>query len=151
VALNVLTDAFRQGQFDASTAGLPVNFATDSLAFLLVTQAGDSVADVTKRSYIFETAVGNEIGAGSGYNTRGVVPGGQSVTQAASVVSLTSANPTWSTATITAYGGWLYKYLATAATSPLIGYYTFGAAIISTAGTFTVQISASGWISVSGG
>jgi|SRR5215472_5578701 len=158
MAINVFTDAFRKGQFDASTAGLPVNFVSDTLGFLLVNNGasagGDATPDSVKRGFTFESSITDQIGAGGGYTTRGVIVSGITVSQTASVVTITTAtNPTWPTSTITAYGGWLAKRTGSgAATSPLVSYYTFGGtAIISTGGNFVVQIGTGGLVSVSGG
>lgn len=130
---------------------MPVNFASDALYFLLVNSTGDAIADATKQADAVESDINTNEVSGTNYVARGQALTSLAVTQASHVVKLSSANPTWSSATITAYGGWLLKHAATAAGSPLIGYFTFGGSVASTAGTFTVTVNSSGWISVSGG
>lgn len=148
MAATELMDAARKAQFDAATYAA-INYSSDTLNFVLVTSTGDAVADATKQGYTYESDFNTNEVSGTGYTVRGVAPGSQAVTQTSHVVKITSANPSWSTATITASGGYLVKHVATAAASPAIAYYTFGGSFTSTAGSFTVTVNASGLISVS--
>lgn len=61
-----------------------------------------------------------------------------------SIVSLSSANPSWTSATITAYGAVIYYSTGTGSTSTLIGYLDFGGAQSSSSATFTVDIPSNG-------
>ena len=150
MAANIITDTLRKSQFDASTFAA-VNFASDSIYMMLVNTTGDSVADNTKRGYTYESdANGNEI-SGTGYTARGQALTSLSLTQTSHVVTFSSANPAWTTSTLTTYGGYLLKHTGSASTSPLIAYYTFGGAVSTVTGTLTVVVNASGWLTVSGG
>ena len=60
------------------------------------------------------------------------------------VTVIDAADPSWSTATLTARMAVVYKSTGTASTSPLIAYLDFGGTITSTAGTFTLAFNGSG-------
>jgi hypothetical protein len=61
-----------------------------------------------------------------------------------SIVMIDAADPSWTTATITARYGVIYKSTGTAGTSALLVMKDFGGNITSTAGTFTVTFDAQG-------
>lgn len=93
----------------------------------------------------------NEI-SGTGYTA-----GGQALSSKVVSVDTTndrgvfdSADPSWSTATITARAVVLYKKRGGASSADeLIGYWDFGSDISATAGTFTVAVNANGWFYIS--
>ncbi len=151
MASNIMTDAARKAQWDSTTYAA-VNYSSDALYFLLINTTGDAIADATKQGYTYESDFNaNELAAAGNYSTRGMAPGSQAVSQASHVVKITSANPSWATATFTAYGVWMVKHLGTAAASPALFYYTFGGAVTATAGAFTLTPNAAGLFTVSGG
>lgn len=115
-----------------------IDLDSDSFKFMLVTSA--YTAD--KDAHLKRSSVTNEV-TGTGYTA-----GGAAVT-----VSLTKdttndredvtfSNPSWSTATITARAGVIYKSRGGASSADeLVCYIDFGADIASTGGTFAVTIS----------
>lgn len=60
------------------------------------------------------------------------------------IVAFDAADAAWTSSTITARYGVLYKSTGTASTSALIGIFDFGGNISSTSGTFTIQFHSSG-------
>lgn len=85
----------------------------------------------------------NEVAAGSGYST-----GGQTATPTITLdtandrTDITFANIAWTTATITARAGVLYKSRGGASSADeLIAYVDFGTNVSSTGGTFTVSFT----------
>lgn len=60
------------------------------------------------------------------------------------IVTFDAADAAWTSSTLTARYGILYKSTGTASTSPLIGYFDFGGNVSSTSGTFTIQFHSSG-------
>lgn len=127
---------YNTGLNAALTGG--VDFDTDTFYVMLVTSsytpdkdAHEDRADVT-----------NEVANGNGYTTDG----------AATTVTVTKDNTndrvdidfsdvSWTSSTITAAGGVIYKYTGTAANDTLIAYLDFGGNVSSTSGTFTVSVT----------
>lgn len=64
------------------------------------------------------------------------------------VFTLDAADPSWTTSTITGRTVVIYKSTGTASTSPLICWDTAGADVSSTAGTWTYQIAANGFVMI---
>jgi len=118
-----------------------LDLSTQDIKVMLVTSGYTPNIDTDE----FIDDVTNEV-VGTGYTA-----GGQSLASKTVVVDDTndrgvfdSANPEWTTATITARGAVLYYDTGTPATSPLIGYWDFGTDQTSTAGTFTININVVG-------
>lgn len=96
-------------------------------------------------TFDFRNDIVTEVAASGTYAT-----GGAAVTCTVSAVdtvnnrvSVTFGNPAaFTSATISAVGGWIYKVIGTAATDELVTYVDFGGTINSTTGTFTVTLSA---------
>lgn len=89
----------------------------------------------------------NEVPNGSGYTTGGATLTGTTILHtAAGVVVWDATDPSWATATITARGA-LY-YADVLAGNNAIMAQTFGADIVSTAGTFLITLAAGGIFSV---
>jgi hypothetical protein len=114
---------------------------TQDIKVMLVTSA--YTPDIDAHEFIDD--VTNEV-VGTGYTA-----GGQSLATKTVVVDDTNdrgvfdaADPSWTTATITARGAVLYYDSGVPATSPLIGYWDFGSDQVSTAGTFTININVIG-------
>lgn len=87
----------------------------------------------------FPTAFGDVVIDNSGANQIQWTNIGESITQ------WSSANPSWSTATITASYAVIYKSTGTGSTSPLISLLTISPAASSTAATFTITAPSLGW------
>lgn len=116
-------------------------YFTGTYKFLLVTSA-PSEADFD--AYDFRDDVANEV-VGSGYTLGGVAAtvtvGAVDTTNDRTPVTITNLAPGWTTSTITAVGGWLYKVIGSAATDQLVAFVDFGGSIVSTAGDFSVTFS----------
>jgi hypothetical protein len=117
-----------------------VQFDADTFKMMLVTSSYTPVKDTHNR----RDDVTNEHGATGGYST-----GGNAVT--ATVNALNTAGDyvevgftvtPWTSSTITARGGVIYKSRGGASSADeLVAYVDFGSDIVSTNGTFTVTIS----------
>ena len=96
-------------------------------------------------TFDFRNDIVTEVGASGTYAT-----GGATVTCSVGAVDTTNnrvavtfGNPAaWTGATISAVGGWIYKSVGTAATDELVTFVDFGGTVTSTAGSFTVTLSA---------
>jgi hypothetical protein len=114
-----------------------IDFDTDTFKMLLVTSTYSASKTHSKRSDIT-----NEV-SGTGYSAGG--------NAAAATVSIDNVNnrvdvswsiTNWTTATITARGGVIYKSRGgLASADELVGYVDFGSDVTSTAGTFSVTVS----------
>jgi hypothetical protein len=121
--------------FDASTGA--IDFDTDTFKMMLVTSTYTAVKTHTKRN-----AVTNEV-SGTGY-TAGGNAAAATVTKddANSRVDITFAITSWTSSTITARAGVIYKSRGGASSADeLVGYVDFGSDVSSTAGTFSVTIT----------
>lgn len=113
-----------------------INTTSDTFKMMLVT----SSYTPAKSTHTRRSDVTNEV-TGTGYTS-----GGVAVTPTVTrdtvnnkvTISFTAAS--WTTATITAQAGVIYKSTGTASSDPLVGYVDFGGGS-STAGTFTVTVS----------
>jgi hypothetical protein len=116
-----------------------VDMDTDTFKMMLVTSTYTAAKSHAKRS-----DVTNEVAAGGGYTT-----GGNACT--VSVAATDNANndveisftvTSWTSATITARAGVIYKSRGGASSADeLIGYVDFGSDVTSTNGTFAVTVS----------
>jgi len=114
-----------------------IDFDTDTFKMLLVTSTYSASKTHSKRSDIT-----NEV-SGTGYTAGG--------NAAAATVSIDNVNnrvdvswsiTNWTTATITARAGVIYKSRGgLASADELVGYVDFGSDVTSTAGTFSVTVS----------
>jgi len=121
--------------YDASVGS--IDFDTDTFKMMLVTSSYTAAKTHTKRN-----AVTNEV-TGTGY-TAGGNAAAATVTKddTNSRVDITFAITSWTTATITARAGVIYKSRGGASSADeLVGYVDFGSDISSTAGTFSVTIT----------
>lgn len=100
----------------------------------------DKDAAVASTGYGTGTWAGNEI-TGTGYTAGGTALASKTFTPAAGAVNFAAANPSWPSATITAYGDLVYDDLITAGTVAKQGlcFHSFGGAASVTGGTFTIQ------------
>lgn len=131
--------------FNAGIRGIAtgaIDLDTDSFKMMLVTGA---YGNTEKRSYDFRNDISDEV-TGTGYTA-----GGAAVTLTVAAtdntnddVEVTCSSPSWTTATITARGGVIYKVRGGASSADdLLCYVDFGSNVASTAGTFTVTPSGS--------
>lgn len=115
-----------------------IDFDTDTFKFMLVTSAYTPDKD----AHLKRSSVTNEV-AGTGYTAGGVaVTATVTKDTANDRVDVTFANPSWSTATLTARAGVIYKSRGGAATADeLVAYVDFNSDIVSTAATFNVTFT----------
>ena len=116
-------------------------YFTGSYKMLLVSSA-PSESDLD--TFDFRSDIANEVAASGTYATGGaaVTCTVSAVDTANNRVAVTFGNPApFTSATISAVGGWIYKAVGSAATDELVTYVDFGGTITSTAGTFTVTLS----------
>ena len=123
-----------------------IDFDSDDIRIMLCTAGYTPDQD----THQYKNQVTNET-SGTGYTAGGVALASKAVTYTAGTNTLTldCADPSWSTATITARYAVVYDNTpATDATRPLIGFIDFGADVSSTAGTFQITIDAAGLLTL---
>jgi len=120
------------GTLDLDNDSFKIMLLDDSHAF---NAAHDLIADIS----------GNEI-SGTGYSAGGASLASVTWVRAADVVTFDAANPTWTTATFSAWFAVIYD--DTVADDPLVCQIDFGGEQSVTAGTFTIQFNASGIITL---
>lgn len=126
--------------------GTPVDLDADTIKIMLVNSTYAALADATKQGHEFlsDVQATYEI-SGTGYTAGGATLANKTSAQSAGTYTFdNTVDPSWPTATITASGAIIYKSTGTDTTSPLIAYLDFGGSFVSTAGTFTVALNASG-------
>lgn len=125
-----------------------IDFDTDTIKVMLCTSAYTPNQDTHR----YKSDVTNEV-TGTGYTAGGATLASKTVTYTTGTNTLTldAADPSWATSTITARYAVFYKDTGTASTSPLICYWNFGADAVSSAATFTLQINASGILTLTTG
>jgi hypothetical protein len=123
-----------------------IDMDTDTLKLALLTNAYTANVDTHDN---FDDVSGSEV-SGTGYTA-----GGTALTSKAVTVDTTddegvfdADDVTWSTSTITARYAVLYKDTGTPSTSKLIALYDFGSDKVSSAGNFTFQANAEGYINL---
>ena len=117
-----------------------IDLDTDTFKMLLATSAYTPVKD----THDFRDDVTNEV-SGTGYTAGGATLSGVSVTYDAATdqVQISWTDPTWPTSTITARTAVIYKSRGGASTADeLLAYCTEAGDIVSTGGTFTVDLPA---------
>jgi hypothetical protein len=125
-------------------ASTQIDWANDTIKLALTTSSYTPSA-----AHDFFNDVTNEI-SGTGYTAGGAALASKTMTNVSTTAVLDAADVSWTTATITnARYGVLYKDTGTAATSPIIGVYDFGADQSVSSGTFTVVFSANGCYRIS--
>lgn len=119
----------------------PVDFDTDTIKVALATSS--YTPDFDAHDYFND--VTNEV-SGTGYTAGGATLASPTVTLDTTNdrVDFDAADTSWTTSTITARWGIIYKSTGTASTSPIIGFIDFGTDQISSAGTFLIQWNAGG-------
>lgn len=136
-----LEQNWKAGVPDLSDSGTTVKAA-------LMNGTYDAIADETKRDSheFWDDVSANEI-SGAGYTAGGATLANKSVTlnTSTNTVKFDADDPSWSSATLSAYGVLFYVDTGTPSTSLLISYHPFSTQpTISTNGTFTATINASG-------
>lgn len=127
-----------------------IDFDTATLKVMLVGTTYDAIADNTKRdSHNFRSDVTDEI-TGTGYSAGGVTLASVTVNRddANNVYYIDCTDPSWASATFTAYGAVFYVSTGAAATDILLAYITFGGAQTVTGQTFTLTIPATGFFAL---
>lgn len=120
-----------------------IDFDTDTFKVLLTTSAYPAAGDAAaKDTHVFRSDVTNEV-TGTGYTA-----GGNTVTVTVNLdtandrVDVTLGGTTWPSSTITARKAVYYKSRGGAATADeLVAINDFGADVISSSGTFTLNAS----------
>jgi hypothetical protein len=134
------------GKLGEALANAEVDFDTATVKVLLTTSAYAYDQDTHK----YKSDVTNEV-TGTGYTAGGATLATKTVTYTAgtNTTALDAADPSWSASTITARKAVFYIDTGTAATSPILCVWDFGADESSSAGTFTLQLNTSGLLTVS--
>ncbi len=133
-------------QFALGLAQKLQNLASDSIYVALSDAAGPitlatSGVQAAKLWTDWTSNVAAEI-TGTGYSAGGLLLSGVSSTVTGDVWTLTASNPSWTNSTFTANQAIFYDQ--SASTEQLIAFWDFGGAVSDVAGTFTLNINASG-------
>lgn len=81
--------------------------------------------------------VGTDEASGTGYTSGGVTLSGRSVTNQSGTACIDFTTPTWASSTISAIGAVIYN---STKSNKVVGCFSFGGTITSTAGTFTATM-----------
>ena len=116
-------------------------YFTGTYKFLLVSSVP---SEANFDAYDFRDDIANEV-TGTGYTAGGVAAtvtvGSVDSTNDRTPVTITDLTNAWTSSTITAVGGWLYKVIGSAATDQLVAFVDFGGTVSSTAGNFSVAFT----------
>ena len=116
-------------------------YFTGTYKFLLVSSVP---SEANLDAYDFRDDVANEV-TGTGYTAGGVAAtvtvGSVDTTNDRTPVTITDLTNAWTSSTISAVGGWLYKVVGSAATDQLVCFVDFGGTVTSTAGNFSVAFT----------
>lgn len=120
-------------------------YTTDTIKCALTT----SSYTVNQDTHEFFSDVTNEI-TGTGYTAGGVTLGSKTLTydSATNELRFDAADAAWTSATITARKLVIYKSTGTGSTSPLLGWFDFGADQSVSGGAFTVVFDATGLLKI---
>lgn len=125
----------------ALTKRLADAYFTGTFKFMLVS-AVPSEANLD--AWTVRSDVTNEI-SGAGYTAGGVAVtltvGAVDAVNNRVAVTPSNLSPGWTTATLSAVGGWLYKVVGSAATDELIGFVDFSGTVTSTASNYNVTFT----------
>ena len=117
-------------------------YFTGTFKFLLVSSV-PSESDLD--TFDFRNDITNEV-TGAGYTSGGVAAtvtvGSVDTTNDRTPVTITDLTNAWTSSTISAVGGWLYKVVGSSATDQLVGFVDFGGTVTSTAGNYSVTFTA---------
>lgn len=116
-------------------------YFTGTYKFLLVSSVP---SETNFDAYDFRDDIANEV-TGTGYTAGGVAAtvtvGSVDSTNDRTPVTITDLTNAWTSSTITAVGGWLYKVVGSAATDQLVAFVDFNGTVTSTAGNFSVAFT----------
>ena len=116
-----------------------IDFDTDSFKLMLVTSSYTADKDAhTKRSDVTNEVTGTGYTSDDAANATTVTVTKDTTNDR---IDIDFSNVSWTSATITAAGGVIYKSTGTASTDNLVAYLDFGGDVTSTNGTFTVDIT----------
>lgn len=131
--INMSSDTFQVGLI--GTAGLAIRGTSEGYEFVsdLLANGGSALTEVST--------------VGTGYTRQALT----SVTWTVSglTTTFTAANPSWSSATFTAYYAWIHDETASSATDatrPLLAIFDFGGAQAVSGSTFTLTVNGSGLV-----
>ena len=127
-------------RFKANLMNKEVDLEADTIKTALFNNSHTFTASNTDYSDVSA----NELASGSGYTTGGETLAGKAVTEAATT-KWDATDEAWTSATFTAYHAVIYD---TSVTNDLIASIDFGGAKAVSSGTFTIQWSASGIITL---
>ena len=117
-------------------------YFTGTFKFLLVSSVP---SEANLDAYDFRDDIANEV-TGAGYTAGGVAAtvtvGSVDTTNDRTPVTITDLTNAWTSSTISAVGGWLYKVVGSSATDQLVGFVDFGGTVTSTAGNYSVTFTA---------
>ena len=117
-------------------------YFTGTFKFLLVSSVP---SEANLDAYDFRDDVADEV-TGTGYTAGGVAAtvtvGSVDTTNDRTPVTITDLTNAWTSSTISAVGGWLYKVVGSAATDQLVSFVDFGGTVTSTAGNYSVTFTA---------
>lgn len=142
-------------EFETQLAAKAVNLSTDTLNAGLIA-SGTFTWGATPEGYTFVSQFLGGDGthgsltevstSGTGYTRQALTS--VSVASSGEVVTFTSANPAWSSATFTAVYGFIYDASVGAGDSshPIILYWDFGGSQSVSGATFTITVNASGLV-----
>lgn len=131
--------------FDTTQLAVDLDLETHKVALYTNSVTGADLT--TDTAYGVGAWASNEVANGGGYTTGGALLTGTTFTHTGTGVCMWDAtDPSWATATITARGA-LYYADALAGNNAIMAQ-TFGADIVSTAGTFLITLAAGGLFSI---
>ena len=117
-------------------------YFTGTFKFLLVSSVP---SEANFDAYDFRDDIANEV-TGTGYTAGGVAAtvtvGSVDTTNDRTPVTITDLTNAWTSSTISAVGGWLYKVVGSSATDQLVSFVDFGGTVTSTAGNYSVTFTA---------
>lgn len=133
------------------SSAVPVDLNTDPIFAMLVNSTYFALSAAAQKAFDFRNDVTTYEITGTGYTAGGAALASLTLNASGDYYIWDAADPSWTTATITARGVILFKRvgadMSTPADDPLICSLDFGADKVSTAGTFQVIFDAGGIIS----
>lgn len=102
-------------------------------------------------SDVITAGVGVELTTANGYTAGGVALASVTFTKSGHVYTLTCANPSWASASFAAsHALFIDTTPASAAANPVLCYWDFGGTITGGGGTFTLTVSGTGLVTMTG-
>ncbi len=135
----------------ASLAAKNINLTSDTLKVMLLSAYTVGTTQDTAQFVSDVLAAPATEVSGTGYTAGGATLSSVTFTESGHVYTLGCANPSWASSTITASYALFYDSTpGSNATNPVLCYWDFGGAQSDSSGTFTLTISGSGLITVTG-